>query len=340
MSTPLVSIIVPTYNHEVYIGACLESISAQRYPHWEAVVIDDGSTDGTWKVVQRYAEREGRIRAFRQERRGLERLVETYNFALALAEGDLVAILEGDDLWPPDKLAHQALLHASGARFSCGRTRIVGSAGERITEFKPRTPPGRYSFAAFFKEYALRRPAVIPVSVMMTRRALLELGGFVQKAVYPAVDVSTFIALFTAQPDAELVFTDHILGYWRSHALNTTKVREAAIVSGAYQLALGGLEALPEGVRRELRLNKNDIFRAHEPYLSGVYLSLMRQGLLGKKRAQALEYAERLWALGHPKRRAQALYGLALARVGLDMEHLFRGYERVRALSASPEERA
>jgi len=336
VSTPLVSILIPTYNHERFLGAALESVLAQSYGHWQAIVVDDGSSDGTWEVAQRFAAHDPRIRVFQQARRGLERLSETYNFALSLAEGELVAILEGDDLWPPDKLAYQTRLHASGALFSCGRTRVVGEAGERLTEFKPRTPPGTYSFTAFFKEYALRRPAVIPVAAMIARRALLTLGGFVQKPVYPAVDVSTFIALLTSMPGERLVLTDHILGYWRSHGLNTTKLREASVVDGAYRLALGGLAALPDPLCAELALSERAVFRAHEPYLSGVYLSLMRQGLQAKRRDQALEYAGRLWTLGPPKRRVQALYGAVLAHAGLDMEHIFRGYERL--VRATPQE--
>src|SRR6267143_992770 len=100
---PLVSVITPTYNHESYIGPCIESLLRQTYPHWEQIIVDDGSTDATPKVVKRYLD--PRIRYHRQTNQGAYALARTYNQALDIAKGSLIAILEGDDLWPPMKLA-------------------------------------------------------------------------------------------------------------------------------------------------------------------------------------------------------------------------------------------
>ena len=102
-----VSIITPTYNHEKFIGACLDSVRAQTDPDWEMIVVDDGSTDRTGDLVAAAAAADPRIRHVRQPNKGLARLGETYNEALRLARGDLVAILEGDDFWPPHRLAVQ-----------------------------------------------------------------------------------------------------------------------------------------------------------------------------------------------------------------------------------------
>lgn len=101
--TPLVSVITPTYNHERFIGPCIDSLLRQTYPAWEQIILDDGSTDKTGEIVAAY--RDPRVRYERQENRGPFELARTYNRALALAQGELIAILEGDDLWPPDKLA-------------------------------------------------------------------------------------------------------------------------------------------------------------------------------------------------------------------------------------------
>ncbi|MEM6338080.1 MAG: glycosyltransferase family A protein, partial [Bacteroidota bacterium] len=106
-SAPAVSIITPTYNHAAYIEACIASVQAQGRPDWEMLVIDDGSTDGTAGLAESMAAADPRIRLFRQKNRGILRLHETYNFALAQAKGRYVAVLEGDDLWLPNKLAVQ-----------------------------------------------------------------------------------------------------------------------------------------------------------------------------------------------------------------------------------------
>src|SRR5688500_377534 len=98
MKSPLVTIVTPAYNQKRYIAECVESVLAQTYPHWEQIVVDDGSTDGTPEIVESY--RDPRIRCIRLPHRGLAALGESYNTALAAARGELVAILEGDDLWP------------------------------------------------------------------------------------------------------------------------------------------------------------------------------------------------------------------------------------------------
>src|SRR5438309_11287439 len=100
---PLVSVVTPTYNHDHYIGPCIESLLRQTYPNWEQIIIDDGSTDATRKALERYTE--PRIRYHRQTNQGAYALARTYNRALDLAKGSLIAILEGDDLWPQKKLA-------------------------------------------------------------------------------------------------------------------------------------------------------------------------------------------------------------------------------------------
>src|SRR6185437_14197635 len=103
MFEPLISVITPTFNHEYFIGCCIESLISQTYLNWEQIIIDDGSTDRTAVSVSRYTD--PRIHYYYQQNRGIEALAHTYNNALSKCKGEFVAILEGDDLWPPDKLA-------------------------------------------------------------------------------------------------------------------------------------------------------------------------------------------------------------------------------------------
>lgn len=97
MTMPLVSVIVLTYNHEVFIKACLEEILKQDYENFELIVCDDFSEDRTWQTIQSIEDEEDRIRSFRNE----ENLGPSKNFFCALKQckGDFVALCEGDDLW-------------------------------------------------------------------------------------------------------------------------------------------------------------------------------------------------------------------------------------------------
>lgn len=100
-TTPRVSIVIPTYNRAHLLERALESVVAQTYPHFEAIVVDDGSTDGTRDLVtQRYGG-DRRIRYTYQANRGVS---VARNLGLALARGELIALLDSDDWWKPWKL--------------------------------------------------------------------------------------------------------------------------------------------------------------------------------------------------------------------------------------------
>lgn len=100
MSQSLVSVIIPAYNAAPYIGAAIESVIDQTYPHWELWVIDDGSTDNTSAVVERYLSDE-RVHYVYQENQ--ERCVAR-NHGIRRATGHYIAFLDADDVWLPDKL--------------------------------------------------------------------------------------------------------------------------------------------------------------------------------------------------------------------------------------------
>jgi glycosyltransferase involved in cell wall biosynthesis len=98
---PLVSVIMPVYNGERFLREALESIRHQNYEPLEIIVVDDGSTDNTAKIIASYG---NWIRYVRQENAGP---AAARNRGLALAGGKLVAFLDADDLWPEGKLALQ-----------------------------------------------------------------------------------------------------------------------------------------------------------------------------------------------------------------------------------------
>lgn len=107
---PAVSIIMPAYNVEPYIGDAIRSALAQTYTDFELIVVDDGSKDGTAEVVKTLARQDGRIRLVQQANRGL---AGARNSALRAARGEFFALLDSDDLWEPGFLAEQlAILEA------------------------------------------------------------------------------------------------------------------------------------------------------------------------------------------------------------------------------------
>jgi hypothetical protein len=100
----LVSVIVPCFNHAHFLSETLECILAQSYSEWECIVVDDGSKDNTKEIIERYANKDNRIRYIYQENRGLSC---ARNNGIANAKGDFIQFLDSDDLITPDKFTAQ-----------------------------------------------------------------------------------------------------------------------------------------------------------------------------------------------------------------------------------------
>ncbi|MHC4571765.1 MAG: glycosyltransferase [Planctomycetota bacterium] len=99
---PLISVLVPTYNQAKYLPAALDSLIAQTYGNWEAIVVNDGSTDETPLVMERYAAMDRRIRLFQKENGGV---ASALNEGLKNTRGEWICWLSSDDLFEPNKLA-------------------------------------------------------------------------------------------------------------------------------------------------------------------------------------------------------------------------------------------
>ena len=97
--SPLVSILSPCYNVEKFLPQCLDSIVNQTYSNLQVVLIDDGSKDDTWRVMQDYAEKDNRVEIYHQENQGV---AATRNHLLDKVKGDYVLFVDSDDWIEPD----------------------------------------------------------------------------------------------------------------------------------------------------------------------------------------------------------------------------------------------
>lgn len=119
MEQELVSIIVPVYNVEKYIVETMECVRRQTYPHWELLLVEDGSRDNTVAIIKDYLDKteDKRIRLICQPANmGAAR---ARNRGLQEAQGRYIAYLDADDLWEPQKLAHElAFMEEKEAAFA------------------------------------------------------------------------------------------------------------------------------------------------------------------------------------------------------------------------------
>ena len=95
---------MPAYNTEKYIGDSIQSVLDQTYTNWELLVVDDGSTDETANIVRRFAAGDARVKYIYQQN---GHQAKARNTGIAKAQGSLIAFLDSDDLWLPEKLERE-----------------------------------------------------------------------------------------------------------------------------------------------------------------------------------------------------------------------------------------
>lgn len=140
MSAPYLSVIVPVYNVENYLAQCLDSILAQTFTDFELLIIDDGSTDNSPAICERYAAHDTRIRLFHKENGGH---VSARQHGLSLAQGDYIAFVDSDDWLAPSMYQEMcnAAKKTNADMICCGCTAVTPSKNIERRDF---CAPGLY----------------------------------------------------------------------------------------------------------------------------------------------------------------------------------------------------
>jgi glycosyltransferase involved in cell wall biosynthesis len=173
--TPLVSIILPTFNRLKCLRSSIESVFAQTHTDWELVIADDGSDEETHEYLKAI-EVEPRVKVIRLSHSGSPSAVR--NVALREAQGRYVAFLDSDDVWLPIKLEAQLAAHAScpSRRWSYTGLHRIDGEGAILTPW-PNGPWVPYDGAVF--ELLLKVEAIVAApSVLAERSLVIDAGGF------------------------------------------------------------------------------------------------------------------------------------------------------------------
>ncbi len=135
-STPLVTIVIPSYNHAHYVAQAVESLFQQTFRDFEVIIIDDGSTDGSPEVISSALERNPGVTVHFhvQKNRGLS---ATLNRGIELAGGEFFCFLPSDDMYQPEKLEHQVKAFREGGSdlgIVFTRQMVVDDEGNEVTD--------------------------------------------------------------------------------------------------------------------------------------------------------------------------------------------------------------
>ncbi len=188
---PRVSVVMPAYNHAPYIRRAIESVLDQDYPNLELLVVDDGSRDGTWDVIQTVlAESGGRFRAFSQANCGV---CKTINRAVKLSTGEFVALLASDDYYLPGKISAQVEMF----RDASDKLALVHTSAyldyQNGAPLEDLTGSYRPAVGLCFEQILTQAVRVVAPSIMFRRTVFDRLGGFDENLA--AEDVDFFLRI-------------------------------------------------------------------------------------------------------------------------------------------------
>jgi hypothetical protein len=231
-----VSIIIPAYNASETIAATLESVLAQTHPYWEAIVVDDGSTDGTAEVAQRYVDRDQRIRMV-QQRNGGE--AAGRNGGLPLARYDWILFLDADDWISPLHLEHMTaalLADPDLDAVHCGSARVAPD-GTQIVQY---SPPIGDLFSILAKRAAFN------VHACIFRKSFIENVGMLDTSLKRLPDWDFWQRI--ARTGANFGAVREVLAFYR--------MRPNSASLDATQLLKDGLRILKQGHAPDPRVKK------------------------------------------------------------------------------------
>lgn len=301
-----VSVVIPAYNAEKYIAKAIESVLGQTYPVHQLIVVNDGSTDGTAAILETYRDR---IDVISIPNGGVS---NARNTGLKQAHGELIALLDADDLWGPEKLERQVAVfreHA-GVEFTCCNYLSVDTQTQRTGNQFDYLAQSREPFF----DKVLTRPVDLLLAVnfvgtcsnVMFTRALLERVGLFDTGLRQAEDFDLWLRM--------ALETDF---YLQSTPL-LEKVAHGANLTSRFDETL----KFHEIVVQRFRAAHPALFDA-TPTLEAVYrrgLADVRYEIAGilfakGRRGEAFSYLRTTWAAEHSMSNAGRIVKRAVRRL-------------------------
>ncbi|MBN1217553.1 MAG: glycosyltransferase [Anaerolineae bacterium] len=220
----LVTIVTPAYNAEVYIAQTIESVITQTYPHWEMIIVNDGSTDNTANIISQF--KDPRLRYIYQENRGLG---EARNTGICVARGEILAFLDADDLWDSKFLEKMVGLlnhHPEAVAGYCG-FQYINSQGRPVGNPSLQVAPPKI----FHKTLIHEGNWLVPCAVVLRKWSVEEIGLF-DGSLWGVEDTDMWIRLSACHT---FVGLSEILVRYRIHDRNMSRDPEH-MMTGSHRL--------------------------------------------------------------------------------------------------------
>jgi len=214
----LVSVIIPSYNHQTYVLKAVESVLQQDWPYIDLIVIDDGSTDKTPELLTDLYKERGGFRLVLNSNKGL---IKTLNEGLRLAKGDFFCLLASDDYLVPGSLSRRAVFLSDNP--TC--VGVFGDAlrlqGDNLSDERVMNAKRRNLFQMGDPIPEFIKGINLPIHTLMVRTTIFRaIGGFDERYRY-CEDLDPQLRLYLAGP---IKFIDAPVYVIRQHMTNTTRL--------------------------------------------------------------------------------------------------------------------
>ena len=219
-STPLVSVIIPTFNHANLLGKALESVINQTYGNWEAIVVDNQSTDETNQVIGKF--KNSRIQYLKISNGGI--IAKSRNLGINVAKGEWIAFLDSDDWWTKDKLEICLKNVDEKIDFIYHKLEIIYDNANSY--FKTKKNIGRQLNKPILEDLLISEikngNAIGNSSVVVRKDILDKIGGISEnKKMVASEDFNTWLRI--AQITDKFKYIQNRLGYYLVHDKSAQK---------------------------------------------------------------------------------------------------------------------
>ncbi|MBE9143988.1 glycosyltransferase [Planktothrix mougeotii] len=275
-SSPRISVIIPVYNGDRYMSQAIDSVLSQTYSSYEIIIVDDGSTDNTHQIIQHYIEKyqnQSLIRYIFQPNQGV---AAARNRGIQEARGEFIALLDQDDMFWPEKLAHQVACFQANPDVAIVNSgwRLIDENNNRISDIEP-----WHNLPNLTLETWVTRTPILPSALMFRRDTWQKIGGFDSR--FNGVDDVDFIWRLALRGYSAIWLTEITVNY-RQHqeTVSNTKAKERANLMIAVQDHFFGQPNLPDEIRQLEKLTRYEsltwmawhLYHTHHPQQMAEFL--------------------------------------------------------------------
>ncbi len=278
MKSSLVSIVIPAYNAAKLIGEALDAVLKQTHTHWEVIVVEDGTEDGTEEIIKNFAGRTHSDQFIYIRHKQNKGVSAARNTAIDIAKGKYIALLDHDDIWEENHI--ETLLQkldSTSADIIFSTAKVFGSKAQRTPKIHG---PSEWEWGNF--PSSLLDRCYIPVSSVMMRKTLCEVVGEFDTSLMKAEDLDYWIRCIDAGMHFE--FVSHSTNYYRQYNPDAATSDKAELLEWHAQV-----------------LRKHRHTKAASRYIRGCILARHHFGVMRRNlklnRAKAAQFFLWSWSL-------------------------------------------